>query len=113
MATGLCAGLHITAGGTATGDGQSSSEDRLQARQACVRGAGDCFRNMISIGKSKDAEIHNHLTESSSEEEIREYKRKRRELEDRNAQLERENVRTTEVMYIAKRFMTSSYLAIR
>tara|TARA_Y200000002_G_scaffold383224_1_gene404198 strand:- start:17375 stop:19714 length:2340 start_codon:yes stop_codon:yes gene_type:complete len=67
-----------------------------------------CFRNMISIGKFKRQErkeISNPLTESSSEEEIRAYKRQRRELEDRNAQLERENVRTTEVMYIAKRFI--------
>ena len=36
-----------------------------------------CFRNMISIGKFKRQErkeIPNPLTESSSEEEIREYK---------------------------------------
>jgi DNA-directed RNA polymerase len=67
-----------------------------------------CFQNMISIGQFKRQErksIVNPLTPESSEEEIRAYKRARRELEDRNAQLERENIRTTEVMYIARKFI--------
>jgi len=67
-----------------------------------------CFENMISIGQFKRQErktLENTLTPESTEEEIKTYKRAKRDLEDRNAQLERENIRTSEVMFIARKFI--------
>ena len=72
-----------------------------------------CFENMISIGQFKRQErktLENHLTPESTEEEIKAYKRAKRELEDRNAQLERENIRTSEVMFIARKFINEPRL---
>jgi len=70
-----------------------------------------CFKNMISIGKFRRLErreITNNLTETSTEEEIKSYKRLRRELEDANAQIERDNCRTTELVFVARKFINET-----
>lgn len=67
-----------------------------------------CFENFISVGKFKREERHeppSRPVEGASEEVIKEYKRARRILEDVNAQLERENWRTTECMYVARKYV--------
>lgn len=48
--------------------------------------------------------------EDASPEQIKAYKRSRREIEDYNAQLEQKNWRTTEVMYIANKFASEERL---
>lgn len=42
--------------------------------------------------------------EDPTEEQLKEYKRSRREIEDHNAQLSQKNWRTTEVMYVARKY---------
>jgi DNA-directed RNA polymerase len=42
--------------------------------------------------------------EDPTEEQLKEYKRARREIEDHNAQLAQKNWRTTEVMYVARKY---------
>lgn len=67
-----------------------------------------CFENFISVGKFKREQRHeppNRPPEGASEEVIKEYKRARRVLEDVNAQLERDNWRTTECMYVARKYV--------
>ena len=71
-----------------------------------------CFSNCISIGQFKREERKeppSRPAEGASEETIKEYKKARRILEDTNAQLERDNWRTTEVMYVARKFLDVDY----
>lgn len=66
-----------------------------------------CFENFLSVGSFKREERHeppSRPVEGASEEAIKEYKKARRQLEDINAQLERDNWRTTEAMYVARKF---------
>lgn len=70
--------------------------------------AEHCFENFFSVGQFKREERHeppSRPAEGASEETIKEYKRARRQLEDINAQLERDNWRTTEAMYVARKFV--------
>ena len=113
--TGVERGYRLVRGGCTLPQGDLPLEmlNRLQATAYKLdRRVYDvmehCFTNMISIGKFKRQErkeIHNPLTPESSVEEVKAYKRARRDLEDRNAQLERENIRTTEVMFIARKYI--------
>ena len=67
-----------------------------------------CFQNFYSIGSFRRDERHeppSRPAEGASEEVIKEYKRARRQLEDVNAQLERDNWRTTEVMFVTRKFV--------
>jgi DNA-directed RNA polymerase len=70
--------------------------------------AEHCFQNFYSIGSFRRDERHeppSRPAEGASEEVIKEYKRARRQLEDVNAQLERDNWRTTEVMFVTRKFV--------
>lgn len=70
--------------------------------------AEHCFQNFYSIGSFRRDERHeppSRPAEGASEEVIKEYKRARRQLEDVNAQLERDNWRTTEAMFVARKFV--------
>lgn len=65
------------------------------------------FDNFHTIGKFKRDTVKEpppRPREDATEEEIKDYKRRRRELEDYNAQLEQKNWRTTEVMYVANKY---------
>jgi DNA-directed RNA polymerase len=66
-----------------------------------------CFDNFISIGKFRRDERKDppaRPAEGASEETIKEYKRSRRIIEDYNAQLDQNNWRTTETMFVARKF---------
>lgn len=66
-----------------------------------------CFENFFTVDSFKREERHeppSRPVEGASEEVIKEYKKARRQLEDINAQLERDNWRTTEVIYVARKF---------
>ena len=70
--------------------------------------AEHCFQNFYSVGKFKREERHeppSRPAEGASEEVIITYKRARRHLEDLNAQLERDNWRVTETMFVARKFV--------
>lgn len=69
--------------------------------------ANYCFDNFITIGKfcrddRKDPPLP--PAEGASEETIKAYKIARRQIEDSNAQLDQYNWRTTEAMYVARKF---------
>jgi DNA-directed RNA polymerase len=67
-----------------------------------------CFENFITVGQFKREERREPPTppaEGASEEAIKEYKLARRKLEDVNAQLERNNWRTMECIYVARKFV--------
>ncbi|MCP9877331.1 DNA-directed RNA polymerase [Cyanobium sp. A2C-AMD] len=66
-----------------------------------------CFDRFISIGKFRRDERKDPPSkpaEGASEETIKDYKRARRILEDSNALLEQNNWRTTETMFVARKF---------
>jgi DNA-directed RNA polymerase len=66
-----------------------------------------CFDNFISIGKFRRDERKEppaRPAEGASEETIKEYKLARRIIEDYNAVLEQNNWRTTETMFVARKF---------
>lgn len=61
-----------------------------------------------SVGKFKCSEpvpAPPAPAEDASEEDIKSYKRRRRQIEDDNAQLAQRNWRTTEVMYVARKYV--------
>lgn len=68
------------------------------------------YETFTTVGKfRRDAPMpipENVLTDSSSEEEVKAYKRARRDAENENAQLAQKNWRTTEVMYVARQYVT-------
>ena len=69
--------------------------------------ARHCFDNFKSIGKFKRAEAKQPPAKPEGEltkEELKEYKKSRRIIEDYNAQIEQKNYRTTEVMYVAEKY---------
>jgi DNA-directed RNA polymerase len=75
--------------------------------------AEHCFENFISVGKFKREERHeppSRPPEGASDEVIKEYKRARRVLEDINSQLEKDNWRTTEAMFVARKFVDEDRL---
>lgn len=66
------------------------------------------FDSFFSIGKFKRETQRTpppYPREGASEDEIKAYKRHRREIEDFNAQLEQKNWRTAEVMYVANKYV--------
>lgn len=70
--------------------------------------ADHCYDNFISVGKFKrDAPMpipENRLAKDADDDTVNEYKRARRDAENYNAQLAQKNWRTTEVMYIARKY---------
>ena len=69
--------------------------------------AKHCFDNFKSIGKFKRAEAKQPPAKPEGEptkEQLKEYKKSRRIIEDYNAQIEQKNYRTTEVMYVANKY---------
>ena len=65
------------------------------------------FENFRTIGKfrrEKALPALPKLHEDATKEEIKAYKRRRRQDEDYNAQLEQKNYRTTEAMYVANKY---------
>ena len=71
--------------------------------------ADHCYETSTSVGKFKHAQPmaipENTLTDASDEETVKNYKRKRTEAENFNAQLAQKNWRTTEVMYVARKYV--------
>ena len=67
------------------------------------------YNTNISVGKFRcDAPLplpENLLTEDSSEEDIKAYKRARRDIENSNSMLAQKNWRTTEAMYVARKYV--------
>ena len=71
--------------------------------------AEDCYANNESVGKFvcyAPLPIPPSPGEDCSEEQLAAYKRARREAEDFNAQISQKNWRTTEVMYVARKYAT-------
>ena len=74
-----------------------------------------CFQNFISVGKFKREERKeppSHPGEGASDEAVAEYKKLRKRIEDSNAYLERDNWRTTETIYVARKFVDEPALWI-
>jgi DNA-directed RNA polymerase len=66
-----------------------------------------CFNHFLSIGsfrRDERKEPPSQPVEGASEESIKDYKRARREIEDFNATLDAKNWRTTEVMFVARKY---------
>jgi len=66
-----------------------------------------CFDNYRTIGKFRRETVRPLPIKPDGEptkEELKTYKRARREVEDYNAQLEQKNYRTTEAMYVANKY---------
>ena len=72
------------------------------------------YEKKISVGKFRcDPPLpipENLLTEDASEDEVTAYKRARRNAENYNADLPQKNYRTTEVMYVARKYVNESKL---
>lgn len=67
----------------------------------------ECSERRLTIGKFRHESprpLPSKPEEDSSKEEIKKYKRARREVEDYNAQLEQKNWRTVEALYVANKF---------
>jgi len=71
--------------------------------------ADHCYDSFTSVGKFKrDAPMpipENTLKDDSDDETVKIYKRARTEAENFNAQLQQKNWRTTEVMYVARKYV--------
>ena len=67
------------------------------------------YEKKISVGKFRcDPPLpipENLLAEDASEDEVTAYKRARRNAENYNADLPQKNYRTTEVMYVARKYV--------
>ena len=66
-----------------------------------------CHENHYTVGKFRSETarpIPDKPVEGSSEEDIKKYKKQRRQLEDFNAQIEQKNWRSTELKMVANRF---------
>ncbi|AGG54508.1 RNA polymerase [Cyanophage SS120-1] len=69
--------------------------------------ANYCFENFITVGKFRRETVlppPNKPDGEPTKEELKAYKRQRREIEDLNAQLEQKNYRTTEAIYVANKY---------
>ncbi len=79
----------------------------LRINRDVLEVANHCKEHQISIGKfccDKFIDPPASPGEHPTEEELREYKRARRTIEDHNAQLAQRNWRTSEVMYVANKY---------
>ena len=79
----------------------------LRINRDVLEVANHCKEHQISIGKFRcDKFIDPPASpgEHPTEEELKEYKRARRKIEDHNAQLAQKNWRTSEVMYVANKY---------
>ena len=94
------------------GDVPISMLNNLQRVEYCINKpvlsvANWAFENFRTIGKFTRETVKPVPPlphEGATPDEIKAYKRLRREIEDYNAQLEQKNWRTTEVMYVANRY---------
>ena len=90
--------------------------NNLQRVEYCINQpvlavANWAFENFQTIGKFTRETIKPvppPLHAEATPEEIKSYKKRRRDIEDYNAQLEQKNWRTTEVMYVANRYVKES-----
>jgi DNA-directed RNA polymerase len=83
-------------------------EQKYRLNRKVYEVAEYCFQNFISVGKFKREERKEPPSrpgEGASEEAIQEYKRLRKRIEDSNAYLERDNWRTTETMFVCRKFV--------
>ena len=79
----------------------------LRINRDVLEVANHCKEHQISIGKfccDKFLDPLHCQGEHPTEEELKEYKRARRKIEDHNAQLAQKNWRTSEVMYVANKY---------
>ena len=79
----------------------------LRINRDVLEVANHCKEHQISIGKfccDKFIDPPASPGEHPTEEELKEYKRARRKIEDYNAQLAQKNWRTSEVMYVANKY---------
>ncbi len=79
----------------------------LRINRDVLEVANHCKEHQISIGKfccDKFIDPPASPGEHPTEEQLKEYKRARRKIEDHNAQLAQKNWRTSEVMYVANKY---------
>ena len=77
--------------------------------------AQTCFDTFKCIGKFKRAEAKQPPAKPEGEltdEQLKDYKKSRRIIEDYNAQIEQKNYRTTEVMYVAEKYKDEKFFYV-
>ena len=70
------------------------------------------YEMRVSVGKFKCAspiEVPPFEGDPTNEDQLKDWKRRRREAEDYNAQLSQKNWRTTEVMYVARKYKDDTF----
>ena len=86
--------------------------NNLQRQRMCINTevlavADWCYSNMRSVGKFIREERREPPTrpgDDASEEQVKEYKNRRRDIEDFNSMLDQKNWRTTETMFVARKY---------